>query len=261
MSPEIIDIIQRSLDAVEERLRGEIAVDELAAEAGFSRSRYEHVFSAATGMSFGRYVTRRRLLHAAWAMRQGASAIDAALLWGFDTHAGFYKAFRREFGCAPRQYLRTHRAARPARVNLKEETRMIDLKDASRALTAWGLDDAPAPVYHANTGNRSDNTLAVGEQYYMKISTRPGELARLAQLHRALEKQGLSAPVIPTAAGEDVLQAEGFDCMLLARAAGKPADAQALLRQPETAFALGEGLARLHAALRDCDASLCTAED
>ena len=262
MSPEILDIIQRSLDTIDSRMRGELTVQELAAEAGFSLHHFEHVFKAVTGLSVGRYITRRRLLHAAFAMKSGMRAIDAALAWGFDTHAGFYKAFRREFGCAPSVYVKTHRASRPARVNLKEEGKMTDLGLITRALAAWGMADAPVSrFYYANTGRCSDNTFAVGETHCLRASTRPGELARLAALQEAMAAQGLSAQVLPTLAGEKLARLEGTDFLLMERLPGAPVPSAELLKKPEAARALGEGLARLHAALRTCDPLLCQEED
>ena len=106
MAPEIEAILQRSLDLIEENLRAEITVQELCDDAGFSLYHYYRLFEAATGMSVKRYISRRKLLHAVYEMHQGMDAIDAALTYGFQTHAGFYKAFRREFGCAPSEYLR-----------------------------------------------------------------------------------------------------------------------------------------------------------
>lgn len=262
MSPEMRDIIQTSLDAIEANLRTELSAQELADAAGFSLYHYYHVFEAVTGMSVGRYITHRRLLHAAWDMSRGKDAIAAALEYGFDTHAGFYKAFRKEFGCAPSQYLRTHCAACPARVNLKEATRMIDMKTLSRALNAWGMAQEPVShIYYTNTGHRSESTFAVGQKHCIKASAQLGELHRQAALQQALLAQHLAAPIVPTLAGETILHMDDMDFMLMERAAGQPVNVLGLLDNPPSARTLGEGLARLHAALRACAPLLCYAED
>ena len=261
MAPEIIEIIQASLDAIEERLCTELDVRELAGAAGFSLYHFYHVFEAVTGTSVGRYITQRRLLHALWSMSCGQSATEAALNYGFDTHSGFYKAFRREFGCSPSEYLKSHRAARPLRVNLKEVPKMTDMKTVARALTEWNIEDAPVvPAYYANTGYRSESTFCVGDNYCIKVSRRPGELQRQAALHRALAAEKLAAPIVP-APGGDVLTMNGMDFLLMERVEGQPVDAVAVLKRPETARAIGEGLARLHAALCECDPLLCYTED
>lgn len=262
MAPEIMDIIQRSLDTIEAHLRADITPGDLAAAAGFSLSHFYHVFEAVMGISVGRYISYRRLLHAAWDIHHGKDATAAALEYGFDTHAGFYKAFRKEFGCGPTQYLRTHPAARPARINLKEEPRMTDMKTITNALSAWGMADQPvAHIYYANTGYRSDHTFAVGNDHYIKVSDKPGELARQASLHRALLAQNLTAPIVSAPDGSDVLHLNGLDFLLMQRLQGQPVQAMALLDSPSNARAIGEGLARLHRALRQCDPLLCYAED
>lgn len=262
MSPEIEAIIQASLDEIEANLCSGLTARELADHAGFSLYHFCHVFEAVTGMSVGRYITYRRLLHALWQMSQGQSATAAALTYGFDTHAGFYKAFRKEFGCSPTQYLHTRQASRPTRVNLKEEQKMIDMKTITQALAAWGKEDLPVShIYYTNTGHRSENTFAVGQEHFIRASRKPGELQRQATLHRALMAQWLAAPILPTQSGEDVLSLGDTDFLLLERVHGHPVDAMTLMSEPIAAQALGNGLARLHAALRTCDETLCLRED
>ena len=73
-------IIQQSLDYIEENLQTEITAAELAAQAGFSLFHYYRLFQQATGLPVMQYIQRRRLLHGVYAMKQGSSKIDAALL-------------------------------------------------------------------------------------------------------------------------------------------------------------------------------------
>ena len=103
-------IIQQSLDYIEDNLRTEITATELADAAGFSLFHYYRLFQQATGLPVMQYILRRRLLHGVYAMKQGLPKIDAALLYGFDTYAGFYKAFCREFGSTPSVFLQSSRA-------------------------------------------------------------------------------------------------------------------------------------------------------
>ena len=94
-------IIQKSLDYIEDNLQTEIAAGELADMAGFSLFHYYRLFQQATGLPVMQYILRRRLLHGVYAISRGSTKVDAALNYGFDTYAGFYKAFCREFGCTP----------------------------------------------------------------------------------------------------------------------------------------------------------------
>jgi tetratricopeptide (TPR) repeat protein len=47
------------------------------------------------------YIRRRKLSAAADELRSGRKLLDIALDYGYETHAGFYKAFQYIFGCSP----------------------------------------------------------------------------------------------------------------------------------------------------------------
>ncbi|GCE24176.1 helix-turn-helix domain-containing protein [Dictyobacter kobayashii] len=101
---DYLKCIQHSIDYIEENLQGEIRVDELARIAGFSPYHYYRVFNAYVGIPVVDYIRRRRLAHAAAQLACGKRIIDIALDYGFDTHNGFAKAFRKTYGCSPEQY-------------------------------------------------------------------------------------------------------------------------------------------------------------
>ena len=67
------EIIQRSIDYIEKNLQTEITATELAEQAGFSLFHYYRIFQQATGLPVMQYILRRRLLHGAYAMKQGSS--------------------------------------------------------------------------------------------------------------------------------------------------------------------------------------------
>ena len=137
---EHLERLQQTLDHIEAHLRAELTAAELAQMAGYSVYHYRRLFRAATGMSVGHYILRRRLLHGGYAMARGKSGVDAAAEYGFDTYAGFYRAFLREFGCTPSEYLRSSRGKKPWRIDLSKEERTMTHKDAARVLKHWGLE-------------------------------------------------------------------------------------------------------------------------
>lgn len=115
--------IQNSLDYIEEHLQSDLTVEELASIAGFSPYHYYRVFSAYVGLPVMEYIRRRRLAYAASELGGGRRIIDIALDYGFDTHNGFAKAFRKVYGCSPEKY-RVHVVERtPARIDLH---RLVD---------------------------------------------------------------------------------------------------------------------------------------
>lgn len=151
------EIIQSSIDFIEENLKTEITAHELAENTGFSIFHYYRLFQSAVGMPVMQYIIRRKLINAVYDISQGQKMIDTALLYGFDTHAGFYKAFKREFGYTPSEFLKKYKAKKPYRINLfKEEHIMITHKKISEVLKNWGLqNETIKDIYYEATGNHS----------------------------------------------------------------------------------------------------------
>ncbi len=261
MSPQIEQILQQTLDRIEESLKTDITPGELSRAAGFSHYHFCRIFKAATGMSVMRYITLRRLLHAVYAISRGQEKTEAAMAYGFDSYAGFYKAFRRAFGASPTEHLRTHRAAPPARVNLKEQGGSMERHIIEKALACWGLEGAAADaVCYANTGNLSENTFTIDGKYVLKCSRGLGSMQRQAALQRALHACGLASAVRSTLSGSDTAHIEEWECLLMELLPGAPVRAEQLLREPAMGGMVGEGLARLHEALKGCDPLLCSRE-
>lgn len=96
--------IQNSIDYIEDHLQENITVDHLARIAGFSTYHYYRVFQVYVGIPIMDYIRRRRLAYAAAELARGKRIIDIALDYGFETHNGFAKAFRKTYGCSPETY-------------------------------------------------------------------------------------------------------------------------------------------------------------
>lgn len=76
-------------------------VSDLAAVAGLSPSRFQALFSRATGLPFRRYRLWRRMAVVLHAASRGASLTDAALDAGFSGAAHPSSTFRDRFGLSP----------------------------------------------------------------------------------------------------------------------------------------------------------------
>jgi AraC family transcriptional regulator len=81
-----------------------MSVENLAARAGFSPYHFCRVFQWDVGYPIMEYVRNRRLAFAAAELKSERRIIDIAVEYGFETHSGFSKAFRRHFGCSPEIY-------------------------------------------------------------------------------------------------------------------------------------------------------------
>ena len=247
-------IIQQSLDYIEDNLQTEITAAELAEMVHISLFHYYRLFQQATGMPVMQYIQRRRLLHGVYAMRQGSTKIDAALSFGFDTYAGFYKAFCREFGSTPSEFLESSRAKRPYRINItKEEYMTVTHKKAARILKHWNLEgETLTDIYYEGTGNKNENACYVGEAFVLKHTVNLGKMKKHIEVSKALESIGLLAAVpVPTTDGAEYIQeGEVFFC-LTRRLAGTQM-ASHRFGKGDGRF-VGEIIGQLHLALSGID--------
>jgi len=249
-------IIQNSLDYIEKNLQTEITAAELADLAGFSLYHYYRMFRQVTGLPVMQYIQRRRLLHGVYAMKQGLCKTEVALAFGFDTYAGFYKAFSREFGSTPAAFLESNRVKRPYRIDItKEEYMIITHKKAARILQHWNMGEAALKdVYFEDTGNRDDCAMYVGKEFVLKYTTNLGELEKHIAVSKALSSVGLlSAVPVPTTGGLEYIQDGEMYFCLMHRLPGTQMTAHRFSRG-DGRFA-GEMIGQLHLALakiEDC---------
>jgi len=88
------------------------SLQELAARAGMSRSRFASRFKEKVGVSAMEYLTRWRMLRAAARLTGSADSVsDIALSSGYESESAFGSAFKKVMGLSPRQYCRSRAAA------------------------------------------------------------------------------------------------------------------------------------------------------
>ena len=248
------EIIQRSIDYIEKNLQTEITATELAEQAGFSLFHYYRVFQQATGLPVMQYILRRRLLHGAYAMKQGSSKTDAALAYGFDTYAGFYKAFCREFGSTPSAFLASSRAKRPYRIDITGEDYMnMTHKKIAQILKNWNLEsETIQDIYYDGTGNKNENACYVGQTFVLKFTANLGKLKKNIEVSKALDGIGLlSATAVLTASGEEYVRDGEIYFYLTRRLPGNQMVSHKF-GEGDGRF-VGEIIGQLHLALRQID--------
>lgn len=77
----------------------------LASVAGFSVPHLHRIFTAYTGQTMSDYIRDLRLKRAGYKLRVGAVDItEVALAAGYQTHAAFGKAFKRQYGLSPSEF-------------------------------------------------------------------------------------------------------------------------------------------------------------
>lgn len=211
------ELIQESLNYIEDNLKTEISAQELCDKAGFSLFHYYRLFHSAVGMPVMQYILRRRLLHAIYEISLGEKMVCVCLDYGFETHAGFYKAFVREFGQTPTQFLKAYKVKKPYRLNIiREEHIMITHKKITELLKNWGLEkESVTDVIYEQTGNRNENAFYVGEKYVIKFSTNLAKITNNISISKALDKVGLlvALPIETTEGKEYVADGEVYYCL------------------------------------------------
>lgn len=250
--------VQKAIDYIEENLRTEITAAELAGLAGYSVFHFYRIFQGATGMPVMQYILRRKLLNAIYAIGTGRKKTETVLEYGFDTYAGFYKAFVREQGYTPAEYLREFRAKKPYRINLlQEEHIMVSHRKITEILACWGLEnEAVTDVVYPETGEISDNAKYVGTDYVIKYTGNPGNVMKAISIGKALENVGLYTPaVVPAKDGKEYVENGELFFFLTRRVNGEriPASKVYLDEYERKGRFIGEIIGQLDLALEQID--------
>jgi len=106
--------VERMQAHIEAHLTEPITLQSLARAAGYSPWHAARLFRDLLGRPPFDYIRARRLSLAAERLRNGGERIaDVAFDFVFDSHEGFTRAFARQFGLPPGEFVRTGRALRP----------------------------------------------------------------------------------------------------------------------------------------------------
>lgn len=101
-------IIRDLLTWLERHLDQPLALDNVAAKAGYSKWHLQRMFKDVTGHAIGAYIRARRLSKSAVALRLTARPIlDIALQYRFDSQQTFTRAFKKQFAQTPALYRRS----------------------------------------------------------------------------------------------------------------------------------------------------------
>lgn len=102
--PEKPELLEQIIHHVEAHLAERITVADVAARFWVSQSTVSQLFRKKMGISFYRYVTRRRLLESKLLIKSGVPMEQVSVAVGFQDYSTFYRAFKSEFGISPTQY-------------------------------------------------------------------------------------------------------------------------------------------------------------
>ena len=99
------DFYQDIISYIETHPEEDLSLDRLAQEFYVSKYHIAHVFKENMGLSVHQYIQKKRLALCLDAMKNHMDINEACLLCGFRDYSVFYRAFRKEYGISPKEYM------------------------------------------------------------------------------------------------------------------------------------------------------------
>lgn len=98
------NLVSQVLSYINEHCNEEMSLEGIAKKFYISKYYLSHEFSRETGVSVYRYIMLKRLLNAKQMLSTGVAAGEVCYKCGFKDYAGFYRAFKAEYGINPRTF-------------------------------------------------------------------------------------------------------------------------------------------------------------
>lgn len=107
--PQDNGLAAKVLFYINEHYKEELSAARIAQALGYSENHLSKGFRAAFHIGIAHYINTVRLKNAVMLMREKRMSItDCALESGFSSLRTFYRVFEQEFGCAPKDYLKSN---------------------------------------------------------------------------------------------------------------------------------------------------------
>lgn len=99
------EAVQKSVDYVEENIKEELSIEELAKVSFLSMYYFQKLFSRLVGKTVNEYIKARRVANAKPLLKSTNRRIaDIAVEYGFNSHEAFTKAFKEIYSVTPETY-------------------------------------------------------------------------------------------------------------------------------------------------------------
>ena len=100
------ETVNQTVEHIETHLTEPLSLTELADTLHVSKFHLNRQFKQYTGLTVYQFIMKKRLLIARAMLKAGQPVTETCLACGFGDYSNFLKAFKREFGCNPKEFLR-----------------------------------------------------------------------------------------------------------------------------------------------------------
>jgi len=98
----IIYVIEKALAYIDEHIEEKLSLNDIANYLGYSPFYVSRIFSQIMGISIVSYVRMRKLQFAFSSLQKSKTILEVAYQYGFESHEGFTRSFKRFFGFSPK---------------------------------------------------------------------------------------------------------------------------------------------------------------
>lgn len=94
--------IKKALAFIDEHIEDKLLLNDIAKDLGYSPFYVSRMFSQIMGISIVSYIRMRKLQFAFSALQKSKTVLDVAYQYGFESHEGFSRSFKRFYGFSPK---------------------------------------------------------------------------------------------------------------------------------------------------------------
>ncbi|MBE6786825.1 MAG: helix-turn-helix transcriptional regulator [Ruminococcaceae bacterium] len=106
-NPINTELISKILFYINENFKNDISPSKIAEHFGYSQSHISRYFKSCCSINLIRYIALMRLRNVVMLLHEGQHTLTECILEsGFSSNTTFYRTFKKEFGCSPKEYIK-----------------------------------------------------------------------------------------------------------------------------------------------------------